>query len=142
MECSEPLIDSDLVHRLIADQFPQWAGLPIHPVARSGSDNRTFHLGENMTVRLPSARAYADQVLIEQRWLPILAGHLPIPIPQPLAMGEPGDGYPWNWSIYGWIPGEVTTRESIEILPDFSRELAQFLVSLQSIDASGGPGPG
>jgi aminoglycoside phosphotransferase (APT) family kinase protein len=61
-------IDVSLVSRLVATQFPEWANLPIRPVECGGWDNRTFHLGEQMTVRLPSAAAYALQVEKEQRW--------------------------------------------------------------------------
>jgi aminoglycoside phosphotransferase (APT) family kinase protein len=56
------VIDSSLVSRLISAQFPQWADLPVRPVRFGGWDNRTFHLGEYMTVRLPSAASYALQV--------------------------------------------------------------------------------
>lgn len=87
-------IDAALVSRLIAEQFPKWAGLPVRPVEFGGWDNRTFHLGDSMTVRLPSAASYAAQVEKEQRWLPKLAPLLPLPIPTPLAKGEPTDFYP------------------------------------------------
>lgn len=135
-------IDVALVRRLVAEQFPQWAELPISPVAHGGWDNRTFHLGEEMTVRLPSAAAYRLQVEKEQRWLPVLAPQLPLPIPMPLAKGEPAAGYPWPWSIYRWIEGEVAERERIADLPRFARSLADFLVALERIDATGGPEPG
>jgi aminoglycoside phosphotransferase (APT) family kinase protein len=59
-----------------------------------GWDNRTFYLGKQMLVRMPSAAKYAMKVEIEQKWLPKLAPLLPLPIPEPLAMGEPGEGYP------------------------------------------------
>ena len=100
-------IDASLVTRLIASQFPQWAELPIRPVASGGWDNRTFHLGERMVVRLPSAAEYSLQVEKEHRWLPKLAPHLPLPIPVPLAMGIPDQGYSWHWSIYRWLDGEA-----------------------------------
>jgi aminoglycoside phosphotransferase (APT) family kinase protein len=135
-------VDSDLVRRLVASQFPQWADLPVKPVARSGWDNRTFHLGDDMSVRLPSAEAYSAQVAVEQRWLPFLAPSLPLRIPEPLAMGSPSHGYPWNWSVYRWIPGVASSQESINNLPDFVRELAAFLASLQQINAASGPQPG
>src|ERR1700730_6056885 len=93
-------IDISLVHRLIATQFPQWADLPIKAVELGGCDNRTFHLGEQMIVRLPSDEDYAPQVAKEQYWLPKLAPFLPLPIPIPLAMGKPGEDYPWHWSVY------------------------------------------
>ena len=69
-----------LVRRLVATQFPQWADLPIEPVARGGWDNWTFHLGQDMSVRLPSASEYAQAVAKEHRWLPVLGPQMPLPI--------------------------------------------------------------
>jgi aminoglycoside phosphotransferase (APT) family kinase protein len=135
-------IDASLVRRLIATQFPQWAHLPIRPVELGGWDNRTFHLGEEMTVRLPSAAAYSLQVEKEHRWLPRLAPNLPLPIPVPLAMGQPADGYPWHWSVYRWLDGEIATIEGIADLQQFARDLAHFLVTLYRIDPASGPPPG
>lgn len=136
------LLDALLVQRLIAMQFPKWSELPIKPVAIGGWDNRTFHLGEHMLVRLPSGEAYAASVMKEQKWLPWLAPQLPFPIPEPLAMGEPGEGYPWNWSVYRWIEGETAASESVINLESFATDLAQFLLQLQSLDTTDGPLPG
>lgn len=131
-------IDEVLVARLVAAQFPQWNDLPISPVALSGWDNRTFHLGDNMLARLPSAAMYANQVEKEQKWLSILAPFLPLEIPTPLAMGNPTDEYPWYWSIYRWIDGE----SSITDLTLFAKDLAHFLSALHKIPTGGGPRPG
>ncbi len=131
-----------LVEQLVAAQFPQCADLPVRPVEIDGWDNRTFRLGEDMSVRLPSADTYAKQVAKEQQWLPRLAPFLALPIPVPLAMGEPGNDYPWHWSVYRWLEGENATIECITDLPQFGRTLAQFLAELQRIDPSGGPPPG
>ncbi|MDF2900438.1 MAG: aminoglycoside phosphotransferase [Phenylobacterium sp.] len=135
-------IDADLVGRLITGQFPQWADLPIRPVIPGGWDNRTFHLGDAMTVRLPSAADYAKQVEKEQQWLPRLAPHLPLPIPTPLAMGAPAEGYPWSWSIYQWLNGGPASVEPIADRRLFATNLARFLIALQRIDAAGGPPAG
>ena len=142
MHADEVDINVSLVRRLIAAQFPQWADLPIKPVEISGIDNRTFHLGAHMTVRLPSAAAYALQVEKEHRWLPKLAPLLPLPIPVPLAKGAPADGYPWQWSVYRWLQGETASAERIADLRQFATALAQFLTALQRIDSAGGPPPG
>jgi len=135
-------INVSLVGQLVTAQFPQWADLPIKPVEFDGWDNRTFRLGEDMTVRLPSAEAYTSQVEKEHRWLPRLAPLLPLPIPVPLAMGVPADGYPWHWSVYRWLEGENATIERIADLHQFATTLAQFLAALQRIDPAGGPPPG
>jgi aminoglycoside phosphotransferase (APT) family kinase protein len=139
---NEPSIDASLVRRLIGAQFPRWADLPVKPVAVGGWDNRTFHLGEHMTVRLPSAEGYVPQVEKEHRWLPKLAPHLPLPIPVPLAKGVPAEGYPWPWSVYRWIEGEAATVGRIEDPVEFATTLAGFLVALQRVDPTGGPPPG
>jgi aminoglycoside phosphotransferase (APT) family kinase protein len=142
MPADELIIDIDLVTRLVATQFPQWKHLSIKPVEFGGWDNRTFHLGDHMTVRLPSARAYAAQVEKEHRWLPRLGAFLPLPIPVPLAMGIPGECYPWHWSVYRWLEGEIATIERISDLRQFAISLAQFLAALQRIDTADGPLPG
>jgi aminoglycoside phosphotransferase (APT) family kinase protein len=142
MSNTKVIIDSALVSRLVAAQFPRWADLPIKPVQFDGWDNRTFHLGEEMSVRLPSAQGYAAQVEKEHVWLPRLAPLLPLPIPVPLAMGVPGEGYPWHWSVYRWLDGETATMERIADPRQFAASLAEFLTALQSIDPTGGPPPG
>jgi aminoglycoside phosphotransferase (APT) family kinase protein len=135
-------IDVSLVSRLVSTQFPQWADLPIKPVEFDGWDNTTFRLGEDMSVRLPSAERYILQVDKEHRWLPKLASHLPLPIPVPLVKGKPGEGYPFPWSVYRWIEGEPATIERIEDLAGFATTLADFLTALQRVDPTGGPPPG
>lgn len=136
------LIDSNLVRRLIEAQFPHWSGLPLAPVEPQGWDNRTFRLGDDMAVRMPSAAAYAPQVAREQLWLPSLAPALPVAIPTPLAIGRPGENYPWHWSVYSWLEGTSAREADIADRPRFARDLAGFLRALQSIDPAGGPPPG
>ena len=109
-------IDATLVRRLIRAQFPQWAELDIRPVEYDGWDNRSFRLGDDMTVRLPSAEGYVVQVEKEHRWLPRLAPCLPLPIPVPLAKGVPAGEYPWPWSIYRWLEGEIASVAHIDDL--------------------------
>ena len=128
--------------RLVASQFPQWAGLAVRPVKLNGWDNTTFRLGDELSIRLPSHDRYVPQVEKEQRWLPTLARQLPLPIPEPVAMGEPGDGFPRPWSIYRWIAGDTARVERITSLTVFAADLAGFLTALYAIDASGGPPAG
>lgn len=135
-------IDALLVQRLIATQFPAWKDLPIQVVASSGWDNKTFHLGDQMLVRMPSARVYADQVEKEQHWLPKLAPFLPLPISAPLALGKPAEGYPLHWSIYRWIEGETAASGYIADLGTFAADLGRFLIAFQQIDVTNGPPAG
>ncbi len=132
----------DLVARLIGSQFPQWANLPIRPVDADGWDNATFRLGDEMSVRLPSDDAYAPGTRKEQRWLPILAPALPLPIPEQLAFGRPGCGFPRPWSVCRWIDGTPADAAPVADLPRFAADLADFLAVLYQVDPAGGPPPG
>jgi aminoglycoside phosphotransferase (APT) family kinase protein len=131
-----------LASGLVASQFPMWADLPVRPVAADGWDNTTFRLGDHMSVRLPSADCYTQQVDKEHRWLPVLAGQLPLPVPMPLAKGVPGCGFPRPWSVYRWIAGEPLTAEHVGDMGQFAADLADFLAALYRIDPAGGPAPG
>lgn len=142
MTANRIALNARQVHQLVAAQFPQWANHPVRPVADNGWDNYTFRLGDNMSVRLPSAESYVLQVEKEQRWLPRLFRFLPLPIPRPLAVGEPASEYPWHWSIYTWLDGETAAPERIDNPSQFAVSLGQFLVALQQIDATDGPPPG
>jgi aminoglycoside phosphotransferase (APT) family kinase protein len=136
------VIDATLVGRLVTAQFPEWKDLPIRPVACSGWDNRTFHLGDKMLVRMPSAAEYEIQVEKEHHWLPKLAPSLPLPIPEPLAIGVPTEDYPFRWSVYRWLEGDTAASGYIADLSEFAINLAQFLIALQRIDSKNGPLPG
>lgn len=136
---NEITINEALAQYLIDKQFPEWSHLPIEPVKTSGWDNRTFHLGTEMLIRMPSAAGYAGQAEKEQTWLPQLAPHLPLPIPAPIALGAPDEAYPWKWSINHWLPGQIVSVGSIRDLCQFAVQLAEFLKALQQIDATNGP---
>ncbi|MEV0704775.1 aminoglycoside phosphotransferase family protein [Saccharopolyspora sp. NPDC050389] len=132
-------IDAALVERLIDAQFPRWSGLPVTPVEVDGWDNRTYRLGADMTVRLPTAAGYVPAIAKETRWLPRLAPSLPVAVPPILAEGAPGEGYPFPWSVRGWLPGETADRGRIDDMPRFAASLAEFIKALQRCDATGGP---
>ncbi|MDD9899382.1 MAG: aminoglycoside phosphotransferase family protein [Alphaproteobacteria bacterium] len=135
----EPDITPAWAARLVAEQFPQWADLPIRPVRRGGVNNQTFHLGQDKLIRMPRAERYAAQVNIEQEWLPVLAQSLSCPIPEPLGMGKPSQGYPWHWSIYKWIEGENADTLKEPYQEQFAIDSAQFLNALYKVDATKGP---
>ena len=135
-------MDQHVARRLVDSQFPQWSHLPITPVQLDGWDNRSFRLGSELTIRLPSGGWYAQQVEKEQRWLPVLAPQLPLPIPSPVAKGEPDDEFPYPWSVYRWLDGEPAATGHVADLTEFATSLAAFLNALGGIDATDGPAPG
>lgn len=135
-------VDAEQVRQLVAEQFPQWADLAVRPVAKSGWDNMTFHLGDELTVRMPTAAEYALAVDKEQRWLAVLAPQLPLPIPTVLANGRPAAHYPFAWSVRRWLDGETARVDRIADPVGFALDLAGFLAALQSVDSTDGPRPG
>ena len=137
-------ITTQIVTNLITEQFPKFAHLHIKPVDHNGNDNRTFRLGNEMSIRLPSAREYERQVQKEQKWLPKIAPHLPLPIPQPIALGMPSAEYPWNWSIYKWLDGESANNLDLcnSDLETIAIQLSNFLSEFHKFDADGAPAPG
>lgn len=140
MHVNEVDTDVSLVRRLLATQFPQWADLHIEFVRSAGTSNALYRLGNDMVVRLPRIPKASLQVQKEQQWLPQLAPHLPLAIPTPLAMGIPGEGYPWDWSIYQWLEGETMSINNVAD-PQQAIDLAHFLKALHQIDTTGAPPP-
>jgi aminoglycoside phosphotransferase (APT) family kinase protein len=81
-------------------------------------------------VRLPRRELSARLVLNEQRWLPLLAPRLPLAVPTPLRTGQPGEGYPWSWSITAFLPGEVAGRTPPANPKSAAVTMARFLKAL------------
>jgi aminoglycoside phosphotransferase (APT) family kinase protein len=122
------------VARLVADQFPQWAGLPLSPVKSSGTDNVMLRLGDDLVVRLPRIPSAVPSLAKEVRYAPLLAAQLPVPLAVPLAEGVPGVGYPWPWTVSRWLPGETPVPGKASTV--LARELADFVTALHALDTA------
>lgn len=142
MHTEVPSIDDALVRRLVASQFPEWAPLPVREVDHQGWDNRTFRLGDELAVRLPSADGYVPAVEKEQDELPYLAGRLDVAVPEPVGLGEQGEGYPFPWSVRRWLDGTVAERAAGLDTERFAAEVGAVLRQLRGIPAAGGPAAG
>lgn len=132
-------IDDDLVRRLIAEQFPRWAGQPVARFPSGGTVNALYRLGESLAVRLPLVAGGTADVALERKWLPRLAPHLPVAIPQVLSAGEPGEGYPWPWSVYRWLDGRNPEAGALSKPALLAEDLAGFVVAMRSITLPGAP---
>jgi aminoglycoside phosphotransferase (APT) family kinase protein len=124
---AEMSIDLAFASALVAEQFPEFAHLPLRPLAE-GWDNVMFRLGDSLAVRLPRRDMGAKLILHEHAWLKQLADQLPLPVPAPVRIGLPTASYPWRWSIVPWIAG--TTADLAP--PDSSQAgpFARFLGAL------------
>nr|WP_308294503.1 aminoglycoside phosphotransferase family protein [Streptomyces sp. RKAG290] len=56
-----------------------------------------------------------------------------------LALGAPGEGYPYPWSVRRWLRGETADPDRIDDLPRFAVSVAEFVLALQRCDTTGGP---
>lgn len=137
-----PAIDVAAARTLLDTQFPEWSNLPLRQVLPGGWDNRTFRLGEQLAVRIPSSVDYAMQPEKEYRWLPMLEAQLSLAIPVPVALGSASALVPWPWTVCKWLPGTPASALDGDAMRKLAARLASFLLELQSIDASGGPAAG
>ena len=138
MHLGEHVATADQVARLIAVQHPAWAGLPVVAVSDFGTDHCLFRVGEDLVARMPRVAWAADQAASDAAWLPVLAPHLPVAVPEPLAAGEPGEGFPWPWSIVPWLPG-TTPAAYDESRSHLADDLAAFVCALHAVPTDGGP---
>ena len=129
MPAAEVDVDAGLIHALLAEQRPNLADQEVALLA-NGWDNVSFRIGDDLVARLPRRALAVDLILNEARWLPELAPRLPLPIPAPVFLGEPGSGYPWRWSIVPLIAGDPIAATGRLDLEACARTLGGFLRAL------------
>jgi aminoglycoside phosphotransferase (APT) family kinase protein len=142
MHDDEVRVDAALVRRLISTQFPRWAGLPIERVPSMGTVNALYRLGGDLCVRLPRVERWAEDLEREVAILPALAPRLPLRIPEPVAKGAPGEGYPFAWAVYRWLPGRPWRPGLVRDESAAARDLARFVVALRQVEPGGAPASG
>jgi aminoglycoside phosphotransferase (APT) family kinase protein len=120
-------IDEALVRALLGQQHPDLAGETITPAA-FGWDNAMVRIGETLCARLPRRAVANPLALNEQKWLPVLAPHLPLPVPAPLRLGAPSALFPWAWAIVPWLEGQPASHAQPRA--DQAPILARFLRAL------------
>jgi aminoglycoside phosphotransferase (APT) family kinase protein len=139
MHEGEVAVDETLARRLIASQFPRWSRLPLAPVEPAGTDHAIYRLGDDMAARFPRIGWAAGQPAKEFAWLPRIASHLSVAVPEPLALGDPTDAYPFHWLVCTWLEGDNATPERLASQESTARDLARLLTELEAIDTEGGP---
>ncbi|WP_084370022.1 aminoglycoside phosphotransferase family protein [Microbispora sp. ATCC PTA-5024] len=141
MHAGQLTVSPETVRALVDEQFPEWRGLPVTGIASWGTVNAIFRLGDRLTARFPLQPAQAGST---RRWLEAeaeaareLAGRTRFPTPEPVAIGEPGAGYPLPWSVQTWLPGVVAADEDPSESVAFAHDLAALIGDLRSIDTRG-----
>ena len=128
------MISEPEVRRLVAEQFPQWAHLPLTP-APAGTDHMMFRLGDALVVRLPRPGHADTAIAKEHRWLPVLAPALPLDVPEPVGLGRPTPEHPAPWSVYRWLDGD----HDLSDLPHAAVALGRFVAALSRVDPADAP---
>ncbi len=135
LHADELPVDEALVARMVAEQFPEYAGAPVRRLSAFGSSNALFRLGDELLVRMPRQPGGSSTILKEARWLPYLEDALPTAVPEVVAVGEPAHGYPEHWSIVRWIDGAhpmAPTPDSSRTL--LARDLAAMVRALRELE--------
>jgi len=135
-------ITADVVSCLLREQLPHLAQRPITPMDADGWDNSSFRIGTDYTARLPTYDGYVPAVAKEHQWLPVLGPRLPVPIPEPVALGAPGCGFLRPWSVYRWLHGDTASGDRVTDFDLFARDVARFLTALWTVDPRSGPAAG
>ena len=133
----------DVVRDLVSRQFPEWELLSIAPVRSEGTVNAIFRIGDGLAARFPLLPGDVDAT---RQWLMSeadaaleLIEHTSFAVPKPVAIGEPGAGYPLPWSVQTWIPGTTASQEDSSTSADFAHDLARFIDQVRAIDVRGRP---
>ncbi len=139
MHQGEIEIDIALVRQLLTEQFPHLVEKTITLVQSTGTVNAIYRLGDDLYVRLPRLAKWADSVNREWQWLPRIAPHVSLTIPQPVARGKPTIFYPYPWAIYRWIEGASYQDDLISNERQAAHDLANFILELRRVNMQGAP---
>ena len=142
MHEGEVPIDLDLVGRLVAEQFPELAGLPVSAVDSTGTVNAIYRIGDQLYARLPRVARWVRDLDREWQWLPRLAPQLSLRIPEPVARGWPAESYPFPWAIYRWLDGETYADGLVDDEAQAAQDLARFVLELRRVSPVDAPRTG
>jgi aminoglycoside phosphotransferase (APT) family kinase protein len=141
MHADQLAISVPTVRVLVDEQFPAWRGLRITALRAPGTVNAIFRIGDQLAARFPlqpgPAGAVRSGLEREAAAARELAGHTRFRTPEPVALGEPGAGYPLPWSVQTWLPGVSATDDDPGESTGFARDLAEFIAGVRAIDTRG-----
>ncbi|MEJ3657734.1 aminoglycoside phosphotransferase family protein [Actinomycetes bacterium KLBMP 9759] len=137
MHSDEVRVAPDVAELLIAEQFPQWAGLPVRRVAAEGTVNAIYRIGDGLVARFPLRDAHRAQLVAEAAAHREFAQVSTVLSPVPVGVGEPGHGHPLPWSVQTWVPGALAADEDPGESTGFARDLAALIRALRAADTRG-----
>ena len=141
MHASQLIVSPETVRELVDEQFPRWRSLAIQAVDSAGTVNAIFRIGGQFAARFaleprdagPMRRLLESEAAAARE----LAGRTRFATPEPVALGEPGAGYPLPWLVQTWLPGVAGTGEDPGESAAFAHDLAEFIHGVRTIDTRG-----
>lgn len=141
MHANQLTIHLEAVRELVSAQFPQWRDLSIKEFRSQGTVNALFRIGDRLAARFPLEPADVESTRrsleAEAQAARELLGRTRFRTPEPVAIGEPGEGYPLAWSVQTWVPGTVATEDDPSGSVTFAHDLADFIHGVRTIDTHG-----
>lgn len=131
--------DPQVVTRLLRDQAPHLAEMPVRVSPATGSSNWVFRIGDRLAIRLPRSDDYVADLVNEVRWLPHLASNLPTAVPEVVAVGQPSETFPRPWAVVSWVPGDLPLALDVSEQGLLAESLGNFLQRLHEVDVAGVP---
>src|SRR5438477_2321693 len=133
---AELVVDEELAGQLLT-QFPELRIESVRPFAE-GWDYTILLVNERWVFRFPRREIAVPGVRREIAVLPELAPLLPIPVPVPVFVGEPADGFPWPFFGSELLPGrelgEAELGDPARVA--IGRSLARFLRRLHDAEVA------
>jgi aminoglycoside phosphotransferase (APT) family kinase protein len=141
MHTDQLTITAGMVRTLVDEQFPEWAHLPIEHVALEGTTNAVFRIGNDLVARFPLRpdRPNVIRSILETEAAAAreLREHTSVPVPEPVAIGEPRTDYPLPWSVQTWLAGNTATVDDPGASVEFAHDLAAFISEVRAIETRG-----
>ena len=141
MHADQLAVSLSTVRELVDAQFPAWRHLTVKAVKPAGTVNAIFRIGGGLAARFPlrpgDAASVRRRLESEAASVRGLAGRTRFATPRPVAIGEPGAGYPLPWAVQTWLPGMTAAEDDPGGSVAFAHDLAEFISGVRAIGTGG-----
>ncbi|HUZ83125.1 MAG TPA: phosphotransferase [Gaiellales bacterium] len=132
---ADTTVDAARARRLIGRCFPALATAALEPLGE-GWDVTAWLVGGSWVFRFPRREVVVPGFRRELELLPRLAPLLPIAVPVPELIGDPGCGYPWPFAGARHLPGVELAGADLDVpaRAAVGRSLGEYLRALHAVD--------
>jgi aminoglycoside phosphotransferase (APT) family kinase protein len=141
MHADQLNVSLSTARELVGGQFPGWRQLAVTAVKPAGTVNAIFRIGDGLTARFPlrpgDAASVRRRLESEAAAARGLVGRTRFATPEPVAIGEPGAGYPLPWAVQTWLAGVTAAEDDPGGSVAFAHDLAEFIGAMRAIGTGG-----